>query len=1142
MGRPAKNTEHIKKGSYVCNARGPLAKHITKDYSVITNGLENGRFCIGVDFALTFVHNETGHERRLTNLRKFLAVDELPTAKSLRLLENAYEYMHIKYQRARPVWDVDIKKGADEYQTEELIDRALTEIVHQCSKLLKIEVDRNFLRVRRSKHQELKKSFHVILADGSVWDGLKSWKGFMYAFVSDIKDPVFRKLWETTGEGFDVAICTPNRSMRLPHCCKFEEGKRKRRLLPVGDFPLSDFFVNQYTGVKRVWTYKGDLTRTRVRGPKCTRPRELNPAMVYKQPDWWRHEGVISPDCDDCDKLLFSLFPDQHCPVALLVKNYYKNAGGRFEKWVEWLETGYCITCSQKEKSFCGCGRVQEQVYRWGHRQWEKTLDRPASNALVLLREMAKETGRMVEICKDAPVKDYTPKKCLKELLEECYGPPKAEEVATHRWASDMFDNKKIARYVRNILRSMTGTGKSTLFRQLIESGEYESVLYCVASKGLTYSVYDELEEHDFFLYLNSNRSLAHCPRLVITVNSLHRILDEETGEVREFDLVIFDELETICEQLYSECTHRFVGSASVMRKLIDTAGAVWALDAHANKAGASMFPQDTRFWYNTWVPNRHMNIYCGISEKFIATIRDLVKNREAFCGPVSSVNMANWLVSKFCEPAGLKCLVTTAEVMKANKKAYSDKQIVQTLKDVDVWFYTSCVSVGISANYKSQFTTIVGCVDATLTNGRMVLQSIARMRKMKDGRDQLVHIALCKGKKLITPQTIVDPAKPVAYRRTRYGIHKRREFAQKILYGMDAAEASELTIPVMQLRDSFTWHKYQQKVWSIYPVQSLIYWAQVSGFTTQIVGKDKRIKPVTDSHLPQYGDVEVDEEQKFSINTAELAVYLKTKLHKYFSHVPETYWSENSSLAFHNLIKNPMHVMLRAVQLAHGTNLKQEFADSFIEQHHMEITHRQKSLVKALAALWVENAMGMSLVRTSSMSVQDTNRFMKVFEDVLPALQFAGWGFHKTPMKAARAFLKLVTGRKWTLVKHKISITQGTKKADWQNVIDQLPRQLRSQLPAATSEWKAYVKTVKALWAKVEHQGRLMTQEPVYGPFRWESTTPLQYEQGWEKYPKIPKAACFLERGIFLNSQRGAPPQELLQSAFMREFFCCKK
>ena len=119
------------------------------------------------------------------------------------------------------------------------------------------------------------------------------------------------------------------------------------------------------------------------------------------------------------------------------------------------------------------------------------------------------------------------------------------------RYVSDLVLEKRVT-----LLKSECGTGKSCLTKGLIKEYINKRILVIISSRALCYDTKRTIDEcitkwgyiSKFQMYLETNQTL-YQDHLIITFQSLWRINVEE---LEKYDLIILDEMESICQDACS--------------------------------------------------------------------------------------------------------------------------------------------------------------------------------------------------------------------------------------------------------------------------------------------------------------------------------------------------------------------------------------------------------------------------------------------------------------------------------------------------------------------------------------------------------------------------------------------------------------
>jgi len=151
------------------------------------------------------------------------------------------------------------------------------------------------------------------------------------------------------------------------------------------------------------------------------------------------------------------------------------------------------------------------------------------------------------------------------------------------RYVLDLRDVFRSSETETLILCSHLGTGKTMRTVELILEFNWPRILIISGRKSYSKFIVKDLDKHDleFECYLNLVGTLADTERVIIQVESLHRLLTE-SKTCDPFDFVFIDESETILNQFFSPETHGVfkIQNHIVFEHVVRTAGKVLYADA----------------------------------------------------------------------------------------------------------------------------------------------------------------------------------------------------------------------------------------------------------------------------------------------------------------------------------------------------------------------------------------------------------------------------------------------------------------------------------------------------------------------------------------------------------------------------------
>ncbi len=163
------------------------------------------------------------------------------------------------------------------------------------------------------------------------------------------------------------------------------------------------------------------------------------------------------------------------------------------------------------------------------------------------------------------------------------YGAFTPHLTINQRYTSEM-DIAPLLAHRATLIKSGLGTGKTALAARLIEQleqgGKYARVLIVSHRRSLVGNLAGRFEAEVYESI--PTKHLSSAPRLAITVDSLHKI-----DPSRRYDLIIMDECEQVLRHLNGGTLKGKETTTAYerLRTLIQSAGHVLALDAHASDA-----------------------------------------------------------------------------------------------------------------------------------------------------------------------------------------------------------------------------------------------------------------------------------------------------------------------------------------------------------------------------------------------------------------------------------------------------------------------------------------------------------------------------------------------------------------------------
>jgi hypothetical protein len=223
--------------------------------------------------------------------------------------------------------------------------------------------------------------------------------------------------------------------------------------------------------------------------------------------------------------------------------------------------------------------------------------------------------------------------------MDEAFGfhPEKYNGATVYRFDQQYLDKSIFQNGARHqLIKSRTGSGKSTIARWLCQEYVNKRVLYLVSSRTLAVAMRDSLNKPRlgrtmcFVSYLDNNDWNLHTVKhLVCSIQSLWRPLH---AEKIPYDLVIADELSSIIEDMTNVTTKRPRKSQAALRWVAEHCERFVALDAHLMDTSLELFSE----YFPGFEVNINLNQGPGRDAVFIPTPQwtTLKKTRSKACIP----------------------------------------------------------------------------------------------------------------------------------------------------------------------------------------------------------------------------------------------------------------------------------------------------------------------------------------------------------------------------------------------------------------------------------------------------------------------------------------------------------------------------
>jgi hypothetical protein len=328
-------------------------------------------------------------------------------------------------------------------------------------------------------------------------------------------------------------------------------------------------------------------------------------------------------------------------------------------------------------------------------------------------------------------------------------------EINSEHIGENNIVKKEIKNFINSSVKSVLstasciGSGKSTMMRDISDMlfNLKKDARVLVLSTRRSYA--DDVENNifknmDFVNYKEVDGCLSQYNRLIVSLESIGRLYEKRithSGEKIEsmyaYDLIFIDEVDSICQQLFSDTIEHKIETFNSLQTLLHTAKKIVALDADLDNRGFCLIDS---------IKGNHIkmhNIYKKAPRKYT-----MVNNYEKYLDSIIKdiESGSNVCVVSLSQKIGLDIRDRLQEKFKNIKDSIvcihsgADKELLDSLKDVkNAWsqfrvlIFTSCVGVGINYDIINYYERVYGYCVGNVESARVFLQMIGRIRHPKN-------------------------------------------------------------------------------------------------------------------------------------------------------------------------------------------------------------------------------------------------------------------------------------------------------------------------------------------------------------------------------------------------------------------------
>ena len=285
--------------------------------------------------------------------------------------------------------------------------------------------------------------------------------------------------------------------------------------------------------------------------------------------------------------------------------------------------------------------------------------------------------------------------------------------------------------------------GKTKALKKFIDTNfkGYKNIIFITFRKTFSTSIKETFSDFTMYDSLRGGISCRDAPRLIIQVESLHRI---EIGEDPP-DLVVLDEVESILDQFNSGLHKHFVQSCSVFQYLLGHSKHLICMDANLSnrtfKILELMRPNHPVSFHENKFKKAATDQYFvsfNINTWFGNLLKDLDENKKVVI-PINSLSDAKMIHKFLLERYPDKSIkLYSSETPQAEKKLhFSD---VNKYWLYDVLMYTPTCSAGVSFEVE-HFDSLHGYFTDASCNVESCRQMMGRVRNISTNKHNILFV-----------------------------------------------------------------------------------------------------------------------------------------------------------------------------------------------------------------------------------------------------------------------------------------------------------------------------------------------------------------------------------------------------------------
>jgi hypothetical protein len=589
-----------------------------------------------------------------------------------------------------------------------------------------------------------KVSYHVLFDTLEVFPSVADHKRFMEIFVAPLlrREDMGRLLhYHVAGSRkcvIDMAPYMTHQVFRLPYQSKWTAGV-SRPLVPVDLRSLARFLRPlEEAGIYHIGRYED--------------PAELVLISTAGWPGLPSRGGLLERGIPlELREEKSTEFPLITALVGVLSVEFltaYEKARN-----LVWLLWGLEQTPRMRELIHTACSRAPNYSQKWVDDLIR--MMRYTGFTIGSLRHWAEECTTADQVA--TLVKEYAARiSYAKELCYWRFRPSRIQEVCVRYLSEALDEDGGDCRTL--VIQSHLGTGKTVFIREMLQAGDDRRVLLLSPRRSYTQSQIGALSDLGVVSYMDHPvGTLGGFDRLIVQVESLHRIRGPYVREVEPYDVVIMDESESVLAQLHSVATQgaNMIRNHEVLEWALRTAGRVVYADAflsdrtlgvvNALQTEAEKAQERCLLVHNTYQPyaRRAIRLVGAETDKrtanlggFCERIMEALRAGRRIVVIWTSKRRGDWFVQTYLANSEFSYLFYSSRSSKEEQAGLQD--VHTTWSQVQCLMMTTTITVGISYDPQDealQFDEAFLYGSSASALPRDIAQALLRVRALKAER-----------------------------------------------------------------------------------------------------------------------------------------------------------------------------------------------------------------------------------------------------------------------------------------------------------------------------------------------------------------------------------------------------------------------